>query len=41
MYPYDLVAYWRFLYEQCGGMSCQGEDPAAGMQVIRQVLNVL
>jgi hypothetical protein len=41
MYPYDAVAYWRFLYEHCGGMSDQVEDPAAGMQVIRQALNVL
>jgi hypothetical protein len=41
MYPYDAVAYWRFLYEQCGGMSNHVEDPAAGMQVIRQALNVL
>jgi hypothetical protein len=41
MYPYDAVAYWRFLYEQCGGMSNHVEDPAVGMQVIRQALNVL
>jgi len=41
MYPYDAVAYWRFLYEHCGGMSNHVEDPAAGMQVIRQALNVL
>jgi hypothetical protein len=41
MYPYHAVAYWRFLYEQCGGMSEKMEDPAAGMQVIRQALNVL
>ena len=41
MYPYDAAAYWRFLYEQCGGMGNPVEDPAAGMQVIRQALNVL
>jgi hypothetical protein len=41
MYPYDAVAYWRFLYEHCGGMSNHVEDPADGMQVIRQALNVL
>jgi hypothetical protein len=41
MYPYDAVAYWRFLYEHCGGMSNHVEDPAAGMQVIRQALNIL
>jgi hypothetical protein len=41
MYPYDAVAYWRFLYEHCGGVSDRVEDPAAGMQVIRQALSVL
>jgi hypothetical protein len=41
MYPYDAVAYWRFLYEHCGGMSNHVKDPTAGMQVIRQALNIL
>jgi hypothetical protein len=30
--------YWRFLYEQCGGMYGGIEDPAAGMGVIRRIL---
>jgi len=33
--------YWRFLYEQCGGMKNGTEDPAAGMQVIRALLETL
>jgi hypothetical protein len=41
LYPYPAAIYWRFLYEQCGGMAKGAEDPAAGMQVIRQVLTVL
>lgn len=39
--PYHAALYWRFLYEQCGGMNAGIEDPAAGMQIIRQVLNSL
>lgn len=39
--PYSTALYWRFLYERCGGMSPAGEDPAAGMQVIRRTLEVL
>lgn len=39
--PYHTALYWRFLYENCGGINAQGEDPAAGMQVIRQVLETL
>jgi hypothetical protein len=39
--PYRSAPYWRFLYEQCGGMGAGAEDPAAGMAVIRQVLHTL
>jgi len=39
--PYRGALYWRFLYEQCGGMQNGLEDPAAGMRVIRQILKVL
>lgn len=35
--PYHTAAYWRFLYEKCGGL----EDTAAGMSVIRNVLEAL
>jgi hypothetical protein len=41
MNAYHAAAYWRFLYEQCGGMTDGVEDPAAGMRVIRQVLMTL
>ncbi len=41
MNPYQGALYWRFLYEQCGGMQGGIEDPAAGMQVIRQTLKML
>ena len=41
MTPYHSAIYWRFLYEQCGGMSGDNEDPHAGMQVVRRVLDVL
>ena len=41
MNPYNAAVYWRFLYEQCGGMRDGVEDPAAGMQVIEQALTVL
>ena len=41
MYPYHAAIYWRFLYEQCGGMKNGVEDPAAGMQVISRTLMVL
>ena len=33
--------YWRFLYEQCGGMKEGVEDPTAGMRIIKRTLNVL
>jgi hypothetical protein len=39
--PYHAAIYWRFLYEQCGGMKDGIEDPAAGMRVIRRVLEEL
>jgi hypothetical protein len=38
---YHSAIYWRFLYEQCGGMRIGNEDPAAGMKVIRAVLETL
>ena len=37
MNPYHATLYWRFLYEQCGGLN----DPAAGMDVIRRALAAL
>jgi hypothetical protein len=33
--------YWRFLYEQCGGMKGGTEYPGAGMAVIRRALSAL
>ena len=39
--PYHTAAYWRFLYEQCGGMRGEVENPAAGMQLIRRILETL
>jgi hypothetical protein len=39
--PYHTALYWRYLYEQCGGINNGVEDPAAGMQVIRQILETL
>ncbi|NJC98327.1 MAG: hypothetical protein C3F07_00545 [Anaerolineales bacterium] len=39
--PYQTAAYWRFLYEKCGGMQDGTEDPAAGMKVIRTTLETL
>jgi hypothetical protein len=39
--PYHTALYWRYLYEQCGGIKNGQEDPAAGMQIIRQVLETL
>jgi hypothetical protein len=41
MSPYHAAIYWRFLYEQCGGMKDGVEGPAAGMQVIRRTLMAL
>ena len=39
--PYRSGIYWRFLYEQCGGMRGGAEEPAAGMQVIGRMLTAL
>ncbi len=39
--PYRAAFYWRYLYESCGGMNQGVEDPATGMQVIRNVLVTL
>ncbi|MGD9047226.1 MAG: hypothetical protein PVF77_04185, partial [Anaerolineae bacterium] len=41
MTPYRAAIYWRFLYEQCGGMVNGTEDPRAGMRIIRRSLEVL
>jgi hypothetical protein len=41
MNPYHAAAYWRFLYEQCGGLTGASEDPASGMAIIRRVLVAL
>ena len=39
--PYHTALYWRFLYENCGGLVNSVEDPAAGMEIIRNVLEIL
>jgi hypothetical protein len=39
--PYHTAIYWRFLYENCGGVTADGEDPATGMKVIRRILETL
>jgi len=39
--PYHTAAYWRFLYEKCGGITSAGENPAEGMKVIRSTLETL
>jgi hypothetical protein len=39
--PYHTSLYWRFIYEQCGGIRRIVEDPSAGMQPIRHVLETL
>jgi hypothetical protein len=41
MNAYHAAAYWRFLYEQCGGLAGGLEDPASGMEVIRRALVTL
>jgi hypothetical protein len=47
MDAYAGAIYWRFLYEQCGGMNAGAKafvgvkDPAAGMQIIRRALIAL
>jgi hypothetical protein len=39
--PYHTALYWRFLYENCGGVTAGGEDPSTGMKVIRHTLETL
>jgi hypothetical protein len=39
--PYHTSLYWRYLYENCGGLEHGIENPKAGMQVIRNVLETL
>ena len=40
--PYQAAIYWRFLYEQCGGIDKGGvEHPAIGMQIIKRSLGSL
>ena len=39
--PYHMAIYWRFLYENCGGINNGVEDPAAGMKIIRNILEIL
>lgn len=41
MTPYRAAIYWRFLYEQCGGLNGDSENPGAGLQIIRLSLEVL
>ena len=41
MTPYRAAIYWRFLYEQCAGMSGDYEDPGAGLRLVRRSLEVL
>ena len=39
--PYLSTIYWRFLYEQCGGMQDGEEKPEAGLRIIREILEIL
>lgn len=39
--PYRAAIYWRFLYERCGGMSGNLENPAEGMRIVRNTLESL
>jgi hypothetical protein len=41
MTPYRAALFWRFLYEQCGGMENGTEHPRTGMRLIRQILEAL
>jgi hypothetical protein len=41
MTPYRAAIYWRFLYEQCGGMKDGAEDPTTGMRMIHRSLELL
>jgi hypothetical protein len=39
--PYRASLYWRFLYEQTGGLQNGVEDPASGLKVIKKALTIL
>jgi hypothetical protein len=39
--PYEAAIYWRFLYEQCGGLVDGEENSSAGMEVIFKTLEEL
>jgi hypothetical protein len=39
--PYYTALYWRFLYENCSGITSGGDDPATGMKIIRHALETL
>jgi hypothetical protein len=39
--PNHAALYWRFLYEQCGGVKNGVENPSAGMHIIKRTLNIL
>lgn len=39
--PYRAAIYWRFLYEQCGGIRGDEEDSVIGMGLIRRSLEAL
>ena len=39
--PYHTALYWRFLYENCGGLTAEGEDPSTGMKIIQNALETL
>ena len=36
--PYQSAIYWRFLYEQCGGMGANPAAAGSGMDIVRQAL---
>jgi hypothetical protein len=38
---HHAALYWRFLYERCGGLRGDVEDPLAGMRIIQRSLDVL
>jgi hypothetical protein len=39
--PYHAAFYWRFLFEQCGGMQDGVWQPAVGMEIVRRALTLL
>jgi hypothetical protein len=41
MDPYHAALYWRFLYEQCDGLSNSTGAPDTGMLLIRRIMQVL